>query len=84
MEMRTEYRGKLVGIALRQNQCDVPCSLVFAYELILGQEKAPFVMAPLQQDTIRISVAGKQRVIAGSAQVAAKLPQHFVAKKTGR
>ena len=82
--MCAEQGGKPVDIALWQDQRDVPRCFVFAYELILSQEKSSLVMALLQQCAIRMAVIGEQRVVAGSAQVAAKLSEHFVAKKTGR
>ena len=84
LEVRAEQAGEMVEVALRQDQCDVACSLVFSHQLILRQEIAPFVMALLQQFAILMPVVGERGVVAGGAQVAAQLAQHLVAKETGR
>jgi len=84
LEACAEKGGELVEVALRQDQCDVACSLVFAHQLILRQEIAPFVVALPQQVAILMPVVGEHGVVAGGAQVAAQLAQHLVAKETGQ
>jgi len=71
LEAGGKYCGELVDVALRQDQRDVACCLVFTHQLILRQEIAILLMALAQQVAILLPAICEQGVVAGSAQVAA-------------
>src|SRR5512135_3841586 len=83
MEAGVEQGGELVEFALRQDERHVAGRFVLADQLVLRQEIAPLLVALPKPHAILMPVVGEQRVVSGSAQIAAQATQHFIAEEAG-
>lgn len=83
MEACADQFGQVVQRRMRQDQRDAVGGFVFGDQRVLRQEIAAFFAALPQQLGIALAAVREQRVVAGGAQVAAQVAQHFVAEEAG-
>ena len=83
LKLCTGNCGKLVEVALRQDEGHAASGVVLDDELVLGEEITTLFLAQSQQVAVGQAVIVKQGIVTGGTQVAAQTAQHFIAEETG-